>query len=107
MEECRALLPDVDERRLEARQDTGDLAEDDVADAPGILVAGALEVELGDDAVLDESDAGFFGFYTDYEEILGHERVLSRLALASSMSLPVPLCCALCRDGPCDGLDYG
>jgi hypothetical protein len=73
VQERGALLADVDEGGLEAREDAGDLAEDDVPDAAGVLVARALDVELGDDAVLDEGDACFFGFYTDYEEILGHD----------------------------------
>ena len=73
VQERRALLADVDEGGLEAGEDAGDFAEDDVPDAAGVFVAGTLDVELGDDAVLDEGDAGFFGFYTDYEEILGHD----------------------------------
>jgi hypothetical protein len=87
MEERRAFLPDVDEGGLEPWKDAGHPAEDDVPYAPGVLVAGAFEVELGDDAVLDEGDAGFFGFNADYEEILGHDGLLSRLALDPSMNL--------------------
>ena len=58
VEERRALEPDVDEGGLEPGQHPGDLAEVDVAygSARG-LGAAALDVELGDDAVLDEGDA--------------------------------------------------
>ncbi len=90
MKKRGALLPDVDERGLQPGEDPGDLPEDDVPDAACVLVARPLEVKLGDDAVLDEGNAGFFGFYTDYEEILGHDGCFPALALACAMSLAVP-----------------
>jgi hypothetical protein len=60
VQERRALLPDVDERRLKARKDPCHSSEDDVPYATGVLVAGALDMKLGDDSVFDEGDARLF-----------------------------------------------
>ena len=55
VEEAVLLEPDLDERGLHARQDVVDRAEIDVAgDRP---VSRPLEVDLGDDAVLEDGDA--------------------------------------------------
>ena len=57
VEERGALLPDVDERSLQARQHARHLAEVDVADGARLRPAAApFDVELGDDAVFDQSD---------------------------------------------------
>jgi hypothetical protein len=55
MEERGALLADVDERGLHAGQNARDFTEDDVAERASC--ARALEMELRDDAVLDERNA--------------------------------------------------
>ena len=69
VEEGRALETDLDERALHARQDPRDPAEADVADeAPR---AGALDVELLHDALLEHRDACFLGGYVD-EDFMRH-----------------------------------
>ena len=73
VEERGALETDVDERGLQTRQDPGDPAEVDVAGrAAAGLCAPSLDVELGDDAVLDERDARLGDVARNDEDILGH-----------------------------------
>jgi hypothetical protein len=72
VEERGALLPDVDERGLEAGEDACDLAEDDVAYGPGGRVPFSLEVKLGDDSVFDEGDAGLSDITRNDDDVLGH-----------------------------------
>ena len=57
VQEARLRQAEIDERRLHPRQDADDLALMDVAD--DAAVAGALDVDLGEGAVLDQRDARF------------------------------------------------
>jgi hypothetical protein len=56
VEKCRALLSDVDERRLHPRQHAGYFPENDVAERASR--AGTLNMELRDDSFFDESLSG-------------------------------------------------
>ncbi len=69
VQERRALEADLDERALHAGQHARDAAEIDVADeAPR---AGALDVQLLHDALLEHRDAGFLRRYVD-EDLMRH-----------------------------------
>ena len=70
VEECRALEPDVDERRLHPRENAAHLAEIDVPERA--LRGLSLDVELGDDPVFDERDACLSDVDVDDEKVLGH-----------------------------------
>ncbi len=70
MEEGRAVEAEVDEGRVHAREHPGHLAEVDVAD--DAAVASTLDVELGDDAVLDDGDAGLADVDVDDDLVSRH-----------------------------------
>ena len=73
VQERGPLEPDVDERGLQPGQDPRHLAEVDVAyGAAERRGAAAFDVELGDDAVLDEGDACLGDVARDDEDVLGH-----------------------------------
>ena len=69
VQERRALETDLDERALHSRQHARDAAEADVADEAAR--AGALDVELLHDALLEHRDARFLGSYVD-EDFMRH-----------------------------------
>ncbi|MEJ7735233.1 MAG: hypothetical protein WKG00_39365 [Polyangiaceae bacterium] len=70
VQERGALQPDVDEGSLHAREHAADLAEVDVSECSDGAVA--FEVQLGDDAVLDQGNAGLADVDIDDEEVLCH-----------------------------------
>ncbi len=72
VQERRAFEADVDERGLHAGQHARDFAEVDVADRAAVPLA--LDVELGEDAVLDERDAGLTDVDVDDESVLCHSK---------------------------------
>src|SRR5262249_46872458 len=96
VEERRPLLPDVDERRLKAGEHTRHLAQVHVADGAGCRIAFSLDVELGDDAVFDESDARFaYVAANDEYVLLGHfgqepSRPARNASRLTSVALPDP-----------------
>ena len=59
VQEAIAADAEIDERRLDARLDVDDAALVDVADVA--FVAGALDVQFFEDAVLEDGDAAFLG----------------------------------------------
>ena len=73
VEERGALLPDVDEGGLKARENARDLPQVDVADSAR-LAAFSFDVELGDDAVFDQRGARLAEITAQYEDVLGHWR---------------------------------
>ena len=77
VQERRALEADLDERALHAGQHPRDAAEVDVADEAAR--AGALDVQLLHDALLEHRDARFLGGYVD-EDFMRHGRRHGRAA---------------------------
>src|SRR5262249_31514173 len=73
VQERRALLADVDERRLHPRQHARDLAEVDVADET--LLPFSLDVQLGEDPVLDQRDARLTEIAVDDQCVLSHDQI--------------------------------
>jgi hypothetical protein len=71
VQERRALEADLDEGALHAGQHARDAPEVDVADQTPR--AGALDVQLLHDALLEHRDAGFLRGYVD-EDFMGHRR---------------------------------
>ncbi len=87
VEERRALEADLDERALHPGEHPRDAPEADVADeAPR---AGALDVELLHDALLEHRDARFLGGYVD-EDFMRHRvvRVIARGTRCRRAPLP-------------------
>jgi len=73
VEERRALLPDVDERCLQARKHARHTTEHDAADAAAApVLTFSFDVKLGDDAVFDERYANFTDVDADDQYVLRH-----------------------------------
>src|SRR5262249_5372004 len=70
VQEAVAADAEIDERRLDARLDVDDAALVDVADVA--LVAGALHVQLLEDAVLQDGDAALLGLQHVDQHFLFH-----------------------------------
>ena len=70
MQERSALLANVDERRLHAGQNPTHRSQTNVA--KDAAVTETLDVELSNDARLDESDADLTNIYVDNEQISAH-----------------------------------
>ena len=75
MQEGGAIQPDIDERRLHARQHSFDNALVDVADQP--MAVGALDIDLLRTAALDQRDTGFLRGNVD-EYFGGHMAAIVR-----------------------------
>jgi hypothetical protein len=65
VEEAGFLKPDIDERSLHPGEHAGDFALVEITDQPLPLVA--FEMELGEDAVLEQPDSHFEGRGIDYD----------------------------------------
>src|SRR5262249_39082336 len=71
VQEAIAAHAEIDERRLDARLDVDNAALVDVADVA--LVAGPLDVQLLQDAVLDDGDAALLGLEHVDQHFFLHE----------------------------------
>ncbi len=70
MEERGAFHPKLDEGRLHSGQHTGNSPEHDISDRSPM--GAALNVQLGDDAVFDQADAGFANITVDNQSVSSH-----------------------------------
>jgi hypothetical protein len=75
MHERRSFQPDIDKGCLHPGQDPGDFTQDDVAYRAALI--GALDLQFGDDAVLDEGDARLAQIAIDDQGVTSHESLLS------------------------------